>query len=545
VKITDNVKWDRVFKWKPVEQNTIDFLIRINKTVSIDGLKYKEIKLYVGYNATQWEDFDITHALRRRYDKEYNKKNRPVQNSYVELLFNPTIYHVTGVDTSLVRENIKGELRAENGDKIESESIVEFKYINDTSIPISQRWVPLRVREDKTRIYKKGILSKTANDLGVALNIWRSIHNPVTSAMITGNEPVYNKDIDISTDDRLLEADDVYYSRNIPRESLLSVSMLNFHNQGIKKMLYDKPLKKKSLLELACGEAGDLGRWLDSGYSFILGIDFVKKNIYNPKSGCYARMLKRQYQYVNNVEKKIFYPDMAFAVGDCAMPIKNGLASFNERIKDKDSQKLLNIVMNKQHSVELHTKFIAGKGADGFDAVSCMFAVHYFFESEEKLDGFLKNVSGNLKKGGVFFATFMSGDRVVKAISDNDGDSIEGRKLTNEYAIGMPVWAIVRRYNKNETNMYGRKIDVYIENTQRLIPEYLVSFNLLVEKAKEHGLVLDETEMFEESFNKLKSKIPENDNDKSNLDKDILNLDKDEVQKRFSFLNMWAVFKKL
>jgi hypothetical protein len=544
VKLTDNVKWDRVFKWKPDDQNTIDFLITTNKIVSKNGLKYREVKLFVGYNASQWEDIDITKGLRLRYDKEYAKQHRPRQNSYMPTLFMPSIYYSPGIEYAHVRQNSKGEIRAENGDKIEDNSIVEFRYINDPSIHVSERWRPIRVREDKTRIFQKGILSKTANELGVALNIWRSIHNPVTTAMIMGNEPVFNKEASDIPNERLLDTDDVYYNRNIPRECLLSVHMLNFHNQGVKKQLYDKPLRRGSLLELCCGEAGDLNRWLDSGYSFILGVDLVKRNIYNPKSGCYARMLKRKNQYMRNMDpnNKVYYPDMVFAAGDCSVPIKTGEAA--AVINDKDSESILKTVLSKHSSVASHLKYVTGKGADGFDAISCMFAIHYFFESEQKLDGFLENVSQNLKKNGIFFCTFMNGDSVDSAIMKNGGDMIEGKKLKDEYQSGMPVWAIIRRYNKNLTTAYGKKIDVYIENTQKFIPEYLVSFKLLIEKAKQHGLELLESEMFEEMFRKLRAKIPETEDEYSHLDNDIMHLDKDEVQKQFSFLNQYAVFKK-
>lgn len=34
-----------------------------------------------------------------------------------------------------------------------------------------------------------------------------------------------------------------------------------------------------------------------------------------------------------------------------------------------------------------------------YDCVSCMFAIHYFFESEPKAKQFLKNVAHNLKPG--------------------------------------------------------------------------------------------------------------------------------------------------
>ena len=547
VQITDNMKWDRVFKWKPVEQNTIDFLVQEGIEINIDGQKYKELKLYVGYNASQWEEITPTEGLKIRYDREHNKKYKLQRNAYIPKLFKPTIYYTPGVEKAYIKLNNKGEMRAENNDIINEESIVEFRYILDESIPINRRWSPIRVREDKTRIFKQGKLSKTANELGVAINIWRSIHLPVTKAMITGNEPVFPKDAPDDIDERLLDTDDIYYSREIPRDSLLSVHMLNFHNQGIKRQLYMKPERKGSLLELACGQAGDMNRWIDAGFSFILGVDLVKNNIYNPRSGAYSRMIKRFNQYRRKEEgvEKIKYTDMVFVVGDCAVNIKDGSAA--AIVNDKDSESILKIVLNRHGSVPQHLKYIAAKGASGFDAVSCMFAIHYFFQSEEKLNGFLGNVSLNLKRGGMFICTFMDGKTVEDAIDAAGGDLIEGRKkLSEDTDIDtVPVWAIIRRFNKEETLRYSKKIEVYIENTQKLIPEYLVNFELLIEKAKDYNLALDDTEMFSETFNKIKETMPTNDDTKMNIHEHIKLLDNDVIQKQFSFLNRWVTFKKV
>lgn len=540
VKLTDNVKWDRVFKWKPNEQNTIDFLIKNNRVVRKNGIKYNEIQLYVGYNSTQWEDIDIVTGLKLRYDTEFSKQKSKLRNAYEPVLFQPNIYFEKGIECSLVKQNSYGEIRAENGDKLENNSIVEFRYNNDKNVPISERWIPVRVREDKTRIYKKGVLSKTANDLGVALNIWRSIHNPVTTAMITNNEQLSKIDMDA---EKLLDSNDIYYSRNIPREYLLSVHMINFHNQGIKKKLYDMPKNKGSLLELGCGEGGDMNRWLDSGYKFVLGVDYVKHNIYNPKSGAYSRMLKKRMQYIKNNRlnhDKVYFPDFVFAAGDCSVSIKTGVAS--SIIEDDDSKKLLQKIFTNSNSGEKHYRYISGKGANGFDAISCMFAIHYFFESEEKLDGFLLNVSQNLKKDGIFFCTFMNGEKVENEINKNGGDMIDGVKNKNNNN-GLPVWAIIRRYEKENKIMFGKKIDVYIENTQKFIPEYIVSFDTLVEKAIQHGLKLSNTEMFEQTFNGIKKDIPISE-DLTQFQQSILDFDKDDIQKQFSFLNQWAVFTK-
>ena len=197
---------------------------------------------------------------------------------------------------------------------------------------------------------------------------------------------------------------------------------------------------------------------------------------------------------------------------------------------------------NKRHaSDKLYTRRIEEKGANGFDVVSCMFSIHYFFKSEEKLDGFLENVSQNLNNNGRFICTFMDGNAIENAI-EKDGDIIEGRKLYSDYKDGLPVWAIVRKYNKNTKDTYGKQINVFIENTQKLIPEYLVSFETLVQKAKEHGLEILDTEMFSTTFQKLKMKNDENGIMLANA---ISEMDKDDVLKQFSFFNRWAVFQKI
>lgn len=541
VPITDNVKWDRVFKWKPEDQNTIDFLVKFGKTLTKNGIQYREVKLFVGYNASQWEDHTIENVMKIRYGKSHTHE----ASSYVAVLFKPQSYYEPGIETSHIKINSGNIIRTETGEKIEDSSIVEFRYNNDKNIKPSERWVPIRIRDDKTRIYRKGTLSKTANDFGVALNIWRSIHNPVTTSMIMGETDINvnangNSDGDIND----LVSDDIYYSRNISRDNLLSIHMLNFHNQGIKRNLYKNiPRKKGSLLELCCGDGGDMNRWIDSGYEFIFGIDFVKHNIYNPVSGAYSRMLRRRRQFMRNREQNgAYFPNIAFAAGDCSAPIRTGESA--SVINDKDSERLMKSIMNRNNTYEPHMKHIVGKGAKGFDVVSCMFAIHYFFANEEKLEGFLRNVSENLKEGGVFFCTFMNGERVHNEIMKNGGSKVEGIKLKSDNYDGLPVWAIIKRYSDNNSSAYGKKIDVFIENTKKLIPEFVVSFETLVEKAKGFGLVLDQTEMFKETFDKLKMQEPDT-NDAKRLHVDIMELDKDPVQKQFSFLNQWAVFKKL
>jgi len=562
VPLPENPKWERVLKWKPAEQNTIDFLIKevpnSMRTDPVTRKTYKKFKLYTGYNAAQWEPITPMEGVRLRYDKQYAYNAKKMARTYRAKEFKPFSNAEPGIEIAELEVNdVKGNcLCTDDKSIVNSETIVEFAFDKDTPgiKNISRRWIPLRLREDKTRIYntKNKTLSKTANDLSVATSIWRAIHNPVTRSHITGVTPMPASAMPSSLEERILGVDDVYYARDVPRNHLLSVHMLDFHNQGIKKMLYNKCQNRDSLIEFACGMAGDLPRWRDGCYRFVMGVDLSRDNIINPRDGAYARMLKQKYalstENVKNcndgVAGRPVYMDTVFLVGDCAKPLHNASASGD----DEESIKLLKLLYNKPtRNVEPYLSKLVGRASRGFSMASCMFAIHYFFYNEEKLNGFLNNVSNNLKQGGTFIATFMDGQSVDKLLHSSPevikNGYIEGRKLKDE----IPVWSIIKRYDTfTKENSYGKHVDVFLENTNKLIPEFLVYFDLLVEKAAEHGLELVEDGMFSTTFNDVLSRASKKTpKDYDHLESAVMKMKDDTVQTEFSFVNRWTVFKKV
>lgn len=540
VPITQNMSWEKVLKWKPPEQNTIDFLIKEVGDIKKNGINYKQFGLYVGSNPITSKDMNIDEALKLRYDRNYFKEQQfkvreMIKNKedFIPILFKPITYYYPNVEFAYLPFNSKGEIRAENDDKIESDIIVEFRYNLD-----EKRWIPIRVREDKTKIYKKGVFSKTANSLPVAMNVWKTIHQPISMEMITGK--ARKMELIPEIEGKILEADDVYYSRGIPRKFLLSFNMITFHNVGINDMLYSKVKPNGTLLELACGQGSDLLRWISANFKFVLGVDLAKDNIYKGVDGAYARLLK-EYSKFNKIKKteKAYFPNIVFAAADCGKDIKSGDAGV-----DDESKELLRIIMNNNNkNLKSQYKYIAGVGANNFDAVSCLFAIHYFFKDEETLNGFLSNVSNNLKKGGIFNCTFMDGENVIKYLNEGDGKIVQGKKMMDNESI--LIWAIIKKFDDTNQSYYNRKIDVFIENTKRLISEYLVDFNFLKTKALEFGLEIQESELYKDTFAKFIDKVPKEEEKQSSFDKILLTLDKEEIQKKFSFINRWASFKKI
>ena len=562
VEIKTDMTWNSVFKWKPPEQNTVDFLIKFIGDIKKDGLKYRKYGLYVS-DKNMLNDYNIKNVLNIRYKyTNIDKLTNFLETTEKDIfkLFVPNKYYINDSEFAFIEVNSKGEVRAENNDKIDNNTIVEFRY--DL---IEKRWIPIRVRTDKTRIFNKGVFDKTANSVQVALDTWDTIHNMISASMIIGNieEVKSDKSEELIETDNVLETDDIYYERNVPFNKI-SNGMLLLH-MLIKSHLYNRPQLFKppnrnqevrgTLLELACGQAGDLNNWKYSRYTFVLGIDLVKSNIYSSK-GSYSRLMRehrKQLNYNNKNGKNFSLLDMAFAVGDCTLNIKTGEAAI-----DPESRDLLKMVMNpvkRQQNLDIYERALAGKGKDKFNAISCMFAIHYFFENETKLEQFLKNVSDNLQKDGLFFATFMDGSSVELALSKSKTGIIEGRKDFEDYSV--PVWAIIKQYK--DEKYYNKKIDVFIENTQKLITEFLVNLEFLIKKAKEFDLELEDTELFSETYEKIKKDF-ENDNknelyrSKYNLyenwriddhKKSLLEFEDNTISKAFSFLNRWVIFKKI
>jgi hypothetical protein len=248
----------------------------------------------------------------------------------------------------------------------DDQMVVEFRY--DMTKPGMWKWIPMRVRYDKTAEFRAGN-SVGANDYKTANSNWRSIHNPVTEKMIATGEGIPGIEV----------SDDVYY--NSVTTDKMTQRMRDFHNLYVKKTLIQAVSKRDNILiDFACGKAGDLPKWISSELSFVFGIDISSDNIENRLNGACARYLN-----FRKTTKKM--PYALFVNGNSSLNIRSGTNMFNDKANQITKSVFGSIGINKELGPAVVRQH--GKAQNGFDVSSCQFAIHYMFENKRTFYNFI------------------------------------------------------------------------------------------------------------------------------------------------------------
>jgi len=547
--------WENSFKWKPPQYNTVDFLVTtmknptgddVVKSIFEDGVSalssvqyndYKVIELRCGFSEKNDGYINPCQDIIDDNLPDYKQQIEDRQtNDYMPKRFYPTEPYNpnAGICNIMLRSDDAGvkQMFTKEGEVFGDNTIVEFAY--DLDSEDGWRWKPLRVRYDKTSKLLRGE-REYGNSYKVCNENWKSIHpsGRITEDMLMSGLGI--PEVTIS--------EDIYY--NTPAGKMKTEALKNFHNLYVKKILIGGVSKQgDTLIDFACGKAGDLPKWISARLSFVFGIDYSKDNLENRLDGACVRYLKSR-----KINKSV--PSALFVHGNSAFNIKNGSALLN----DKAKQITAAVFGNGPKEAEKIGKGVSkqyGKGDEGFNVASCQFAIHYFFENPDTLKGFLKNVAECTKLNGYFIGTSYDGKTLfndLKKVKTNEGVQIidDGKK----------IWEVIKNYTassfEDNSSSIGYKINVYQESINQYISEYLVNYDYfdrlmnaygfqLISKEEANEIGLPEgSGLFSELFINMLHEIKRN-KFKESLFGEAPNMT--SFERKISFLNRYFVYKK-
>jgi len=519
----ERTTWPLSFKWKPVEHNTIDFLVTTEKredrheiihekpgvTTCDDSpvIKYKTLTLRVGYSVSRDGQLNPMQTV---LDGAVSTTTAPHPDDppSAAVPFYPSMPpDTTAHICNMVLQNVDGiyQMRAESGDAFTDKSVVEFRY--DMSREPGFKWVPIKVRHDKTLARELG------NSFHVANDNWFSIHYPVTEEML-----VTESALDTGVDPGVYYQKSTVSSHSASGKRRLidltsSQPLRDFHNLYVKReLLFGVCKPGKTLIDLAVGKGGDIQKWIEAKLHFVFGLDVSEDNIINSYDGAYARCVKYAEKTPLDKVSGDNVPFMVFAKGDSGKLIRSQISAESGNAfmageprrgaASSNDTSMYKAIADTIFGEGNHDPKIVGRnlmkhrgiGRDGFDVCSVQFALHYFWKDVETLHTFMRNVSECTKEGGYFVGTCFDGRRMfdmLKKYNTSYPMVYEDDAPPDKRRVILSVRKSYdnAEYQDDETSI-GYAIDVFQESINSTHTEYLVNMVYLERLMRNYGFVL-------------------------------------------------------
>lgn len=345
------------YKWKRIEDNTIDFLVKkapksiLGQRPFITREKYTLYFLFVGIS------YDLFHALGLHrcigYGDIFDDAKFASSSAYFPIQFCPSnaplayIYYHPDSDPMIIENNV-----------------VEFSCTTNCSAsdggPLIG-WQPIRIRDDR----RKDLESKIyyGNDYKIAEITWINYLDPF---------PLEQLWINVSPDD--------YFSSNKSKIYNAQTSVLSFLKHE-RIMSYSH---QNWIVDIGSGKGQDLGRYFNAKIKNVIAIDNDKASL--------SELIRRKFTFATE-RKKNSSTNVYVVLADMT----------------SDYESILSRIYN-----------VLNVQKDNIDSVICNLSIHYYIYTNSLLTNFINFTNSLLKPNGYLVITCFFGEAIFDLLKNLD-----------------------------------------------------------------------------------------------------------------------------
>jgi SAM-dependent methyltransferase len=441
------------YKWKPYENNTIDFLaIKCPRNLlgirPYDNKRNEGLELYilfVGIDHTQREKLGIGFIA------HYRSMFPESGTNYYPIQFSPSAYPLAYLYYHPANEDLDRKIIELGRDRA------------NTS------WIFHRVRTDRTleRNYY-------GNDYRIAELTFSNYIDPFElSSLWNPSSSYFTK-----------TADNIYVAANKFKRFVISL------------LLKENISGSKWVIDAAAGRGADLHRYQEIGVEHALFIDVDSTAI--------TELIRRKYSFMQAKKRHV---RSWMGSEDTQMKVvthRNATTDVEYDkllVKDVKSLTVHTLVADLKTPVdELIAKTMPfGINTHSTDGIVCNFAIHYLCDTTANITNFMQFVSRMLKTDGVFIFTTMSGEKVFEAL---EGINTNQTLDMNEGEI--VKYALRKEYDGKKLLNTGQMIAVKLPFSDEMYSEPLCNIDYVIGLGKKFGLELEQNSLMTTYMEKFK-----------------------------------------